>query len=342
MENDDPACPLLAPHLSAWFQYGLPNPDTAYRSAPVHSDHTYRIGGTRGTAHNFHVESWIGGDLAAMASTAPYAGRKEYDLGPDGSIEVVLSRDEQPGNWIQLAPGRGFVQIREVFLDWEGEARATLSIEREGATYPPPPITADELTRRFDRVVEFLRMVPVALLRGIEQHYAADSGTIPFAPITLGAKDREVGDYDLDGQFYGQGYFHCGPDDAVIVEFAPPACNYWSIQLASQYWESLDWHIRQTSLNAAQATLDSDGVFRGVIAHRDPGVANWLDASGHTTGLIGGRFYLPETLPSLTLMSVPFDKVRGVLPADTKTIDDATRSEILRRRLLGARPRMFD
>ena len=36
-------------------------------------------------------------------------------------------------------------------------------------------------------------------------------------------------------------------------------------------------------LNGHQAVLD-DGVFRAVVAHRDPGVANWLDTAGNRRG----------------------------------------------------------
>jgi hypothetical protein len=34
-----------------------------------------------------------------------------------------------------------------------------------------------------------------------------------------------------------------------------------------------------------------------VIAHRDPGVPNWLDAAGHREGIMFWRFLLPEEKP---------------------------------------------
>jgi hypothetical protein len=40
--------------------------------------------------------------------------------------------------------------------------------------------------------------------------------------------------------------------------------------------------------------LEPDGTFRAVIAHRDPGVPNWLDTEGRPFGLVFWRFFLPE------------------------------------------------
>ena len=51
---------------------------------------------------------------------------------------------------------------------------------------------------------------------------------------------------------------------------------------------------RRVSLNRKQMQLGRDGSFRIVVAHRDPGVPNWIDGAGRTTGTIFMRFLLPE------------------------------------------------
>ncbi len=76
------------------------------------------------------------------------------------------------------------------------------------------------------------------------------------------------------------GTFEIAPDEALILEVTPPECHFWNIHLGDYWGQSLDYTYRQTSLNGHQAVLDSDGVFRAVVAHRDPGVANWLDTAG--------------------------------------------------------------
>jgi hypothetical protein len=47
-----------------------------------------------------------------------------------------------------------------------------------------------------------------------------------------------------------------------------------------------------------------------VVAHRDPGVPNWLDTSGHARGTIYWRFMLPDERPEApTCRVVPFASV---------------------------------
>jgi hypothetical protein len=41
-----------------------------------------------------------------------------------------------------------------------------------------------------------------------------------------------------------------------------------------------------------------------VIAHRDPGVANWLDTEGHARGTIFWRFLLPDEDPARPVCEV--------------------------------------
>ena len=62
------------------------------------------------------------------------------------------------------------------------------------------------------------------------------------------------------------------------------------MQLANGLWNTLDCANRQTSLNLAQAEREPDGSIRIVLAHRDPGAANWLDTIGHRTGALTLRF----------------------------------------------------
>ena len=56
---------------------------------------------------------------------------------------------------------------------------------------------------------------------------------------------------------------------------------YQGIQLGSLWYISLDYINHQTSLTADQARVDPDGRIRFVVSERDPGVANWLECTGH-------------------------------------------------------------
>jgi hypothetical protein len=56
------------------------------------------------------------------------------------------------------------------------------------------------------------------------------------------------------------------------------------------WYISLDYIHHQTSLTADQARIDPDGMLRFVISERDPGVANWLECTGHRRGYVQIRW----------------------------------------------------
>lgn len=56
------------------------------------------------------------------------------------------------------------------------------------------------------------------------------------------------------GQFYCEGAFAIGPEDALIVEAkVPEQYRYWSMILTNDICESIDWYNNQASLNASAA-----------------------------------------------------------------------------------------
>ena len=107
--------------------------------------------------------------------------------------------------------------------------------------------------------------------------------------------------------------------------------------MGHHWWESLDYANRQTSLTADQARLSSDGAYHYVIAHRDPGVPNWLDTEGFERGVIMMRFdgmsesrMPPGKEPSAIL--VPFSEIRENLPADEPVVGSTQREAAIARR----------
>ena len=57
--------------------------------------------------------------------------------------------------------------------------------------------------------------------------------------------------------------------------------------LWNSHMQTLDYTRGQISLNRNQIESEADGTYRIVIAHEDPGVANWLDVQGHARGQRG-------------------------------------------------------
>ncbi|HEX6450407.1 MAG TPA: hypothetical protein VF060_13215, partial [Trebonia sp.] len=94
-------------------------------------------------------------------------------------------------------------------------------------------------------------------------------------------------------QFSSVGHYDLSEDQAMIVT-VPKAgkgtAPYQGLQLGSMWYISLDYANHQTSLTANQARTDPDGKIRFVISERDPGVANWLETTGHRRGYIQFRW----------------------------------------------------
>jgi hypothetical protein len=331
MESWDAAYPRLVKMLSPTIQYGLPAADCCYLYAAVHGDHTYRITGTIGTSRLFDAETWAG-HPAYVADWRLSGKRSEFDTGPDGRIDILLSREEQPGNWVELPDGAGCLMLRQYYYDWETETPARLVIQRVGAELPPPPTQPRVIEERVRILTDFVTIVSTTCAKAVQQHYAADPSTLSFDGLDFGFASLK----------YGRGHYECEPDQAVIIETTPPDCRYWGIQLVNHFWEALDWDLRQTSINGHQAVLDTDGRFRAVIAHRDPGVHNWLDPAGHPVGLIAARYYEPPAIPELTIRTVAFDDLPDHLPANTSRVSPTERQDSLRRRMLSVPRRLCD
>ena len=129
-------------------------------------------------------------------------------------------------------------------------------------------------------------------------------------------------------------------DEALIVETQLPEVRpYWNIQVNDPYFNAVEFVYRQTSINGHTARIDSDGRFRAVLAHKDPGVANWLDTGGFTEGTLFGRWMQCSSQPLPSATRVKLADIRAHLPADTQWVTPAEREEALRKRRIGAQLR---
>ncbi len=339
VEYADPDQPVLCRMIEHGMTWGLDCPDCLYLYAPVRHGAHYRICGNRGSAHHFDVQVNYGhfafGDISQWGTLSSLSGF-ELELGPEGALELEIAAEERPGNWLRTAPGAEFVLIRQYFDDWERERPADLWIERVGAPVSAPPPTREQMAARLERLSLWLDK-GLALWENMSRGLATGS---PNQLKVFKPPDEDVRG-GLRGQAYGMGGFACEPDEAVLIELLPPPCHHWSLSLASWYWETIDYATRQSSLNGHQARLDSDGMLRAVIAHRDPGVPNWLDPGGHRLGTVAARFLLAEAAPEVRIERLPARELRARLPGDTPQVGPDERRARLeaRRRAVWARYR---
>jgi hypothetical protein len=76
-----------------------------------------------------------------------------------------------------------------------------------------------------------------------------------------------------------------------------------------------------------------------VVAHRDPGVANWLDTAGHSEGPIILRCVRTETAPVPTTRVVPMADVAAALPPGTRRVSPEERAAVMDARRLAVSKR---
>ncbi|MFQ5515132.1 MAG: DUF1214 domain-containing protein [Myxococcota bacterium] len=316
----DPYEPQITPALmDQVYKWGMDCPDALYSGTPIRSDATYRIQGYRGSARylGFQVMSGIASTVNLVAD--------DLKICADGSFELILGGERRSDNWMELPAGAGSLVVRQFFYDWEREEPAQLEIERiagdRAATVPPEP-TPERVARKLAAIGDFLE-ASVRFWMDLENSGRAQGLNrfrSPEARTAMGAAAENVSVW---------GSFQLGGEEALLIEVEPPPALYWSVSLGNFWWETLDYANHQTSLNGHQAVLDPDGVFRAVVAHRDPGVANWLDTTGQSCGPMIFRWLRADEAPVPRTRLLSLSELDAALPASTARVDSRTRSRQL-------------
>jgi len=324
----DPDYPELTRMVENGLSWGLDNPDCNYSWARVRGDASYRIAGHRGSACHLEFQANTGhfgdGNVGGWRTVSSLNAR-ELQSAADGTFELFIGGEKRDGNWMALDDEASFLLLRQYFDDWERERPAEITIERVGASYPQPVLTTEQIAARFDELAMWMS----AGARSWEAMSKLIVGS-PANQVTM--TPPLEGNAGLRGQSYGLGHYSCAPGEALLVELEVPRCLMWSVQLSGWYWESMEFAGRQTSLNSSQAVVDADGRFRGVIAHDDPGVHNWIDPEGHADGTIGIRYLFPDRVTQPCLTRVPLAELPRLLPPDTRRVSADERRQALERR----------
>jgi len=331
----DGDAPQFLPSLGQVYNIGQPNADTVYRSASVTPGGTYRIRGNKGSVNHAVLAQMVPQDMAVSGSRT-HLHLSSLAADGRGRFDVLLSTEKPEGyvgNWWQLHPAAHTLLLRIVSSDWATESNPTLAIERldqpVGRKRPPAAVLEQRLTM-------LSRMVEMLALMFVDHHeqLRGDGYVNRFKVFDVGAGA-------LAGQFYYECAYDFADDEALVVESdIPETCQYRSLILTNEIYETTDWYNNHSSLNIDQAAPDSDGRLRIVVAHQDPGVKNWLDTAGYPRGVIQGRWTECDSHPMPKIALVKLRDLGGALPGDVARVTPEQRQEILRerRRALLERP----
>jgi hypothetical protein len=295
--EDDPRQPVFRQIVTSTRKSLGDNADAIYFDAAVAPQYTYRITGrTAGAVYvSFTVEAG-GADGAFPKRTAGVINDTRFDVDPDGRFEIFVGGPPRPRNWVGLDDDATGITSRHYFEEERSPAvppipDLALAIEVLEAPDPLPAPSDASVAAGWRRVERYVRS------RSIEQTKPGEGDQPPFVSREPGVFPPPVppGDHALAAAdaAYSMAPYLLGPDEALVMTGRWPECRCANVSLWNRHLQTFDFAHRRVSLNRAQTRSGPDGAFRMVVAHRDPGVPNWLDTEGRAFGLVFWRYFLP-------------------------------------------------
>lgn len=323
LENKDATHPYLWPALDPHRKMAGDNPQGLYLSGPINGADTFRLRGTRGSAR------WVS-IIVGQNGPPPFGDAlflPDLEVAADGTFEVLVSSGRQPGNWLRTTDASTGLLVRQFFATPDDVEPMGLTLENltSGAGRPEPLALATAMAGLQRATGLFALMVPMMqgemLGKGGEKNsFDTDIGDPTSTSGGVPGGNAVTARWALE------------PDEALVVRVKPPEpCAYWDVQVGNGWYESFDYRHRFSGLTCDGAHLEADGSVILVVADRDPGVANWLEAAGHREGHIAIRWQLTDgNLPIPATSVVAVDQVAAAtrLPA-VSTEERARRRSLL-------------
>ena len=306
LENCEPERPRLRD--APWRQsINFQNPDQDhFLSEFIDGSHDYIIRGNRGTLPYFVIAVWSAPqphDLGEKNwSQTGLSGLKEFDpsnlsttsflmsnninFDKDENFEVIVSQKKSDGDWLLLSPDSTGILIRTVHHNREKEIAPKFSIERIDQPIPQP-IRADQISEGLAKTAQavfgYANLVRDWWFNNLSQR----PNTIVFSEATYlsngGVLDR----------LHGFGSWNKPKDQALVIEFTPPQCEFWILQICNIWQENLDCYENgQGYINKFTAQNQANGLVRAIISDKDTNIfgCNWINSYQHEKGTFSLRF----------------------------------------------------
>jgi hypothetical protein len=265
------------------------NPDAIYRTVVLDGTRSYVVEGkfdSHSPATQLVIEvaaadqtspasmmEMRGGQLVMQDVTLKVLIGDRMEVTPDGSFKVTLSPEDGSGNHVKMRPGQIIFGTRDILSDWN-QRPVRLAIREIGGPSAPlhPPLSStemrDQVLKDLPGFIKFWSHFPDQWFGGLKPNtHSAPMGRNGGWGFVAGLR------YALQ------------PGQAMVVTTTKGAARYTGFQLNDPWMIQPDARKFQVCLNSSQTIWSADGSATYVIAADDPGVANWLDPAGVTSGL---------------------------------------------------------
>jgi hypothetical protein len=301
VEQNGPTAPTFYRLSHETAKIGADNPDAYYQNAIIDGRHDYRISGTRGAVHYLGMGTYSGVyGIDRNIEETGFLDIGDMEVGEDGRLEIILSRESKPGNWLPMREDTRLLIIRQFRQDWEKETIAELEIECLTGDNKPDLLSPERIARGLDEAAKFVQAT-ASIFAGWAEDFTENPNDVQQKFTGLG---------DPNNQFW-HGYWTLREGEALVIEAMPPECEAWNFQLNNYWEESLDYRYFNVHINKHTAKYEKDGSLLIVIAAEDPGVGNWIDTVGHRHGTLGLRWTKAIDPRKPELRVVPLAELRA-------------------------------
>ncbi len=268
---------------------GADNPDNHYYNTQISGEYEYRITGKRNTVHylGFFTQN---GNYGTTGGLSPCGVLEHKDMlfFFFCSFEIILCKEKEGKNWLKIEAETGMAMVRQTFFKRDEEIPAEIYIERIDGSDKPDPLTPKRVDEGLSTAALFVAGAPMLFskwAKGFQKH----TNKLPFFDAAV--SNAAGGDANI---IYHHSHWKLNDDEALVIEVMPPACDSWNFQLNNYWMESLDYRYFNICISKGNAVYAEDGSVKVIVAHHDPGLANWIETSGHHEGTMCWRWYRLE------------------------------------------------
>lgn len=308
LEAADTQAPVFTRGVHETIKLGMDNPDNIYLTAPVNGNYRYRITGTRGSVHYLGFGAQAGGyGKTASLDTDGALDAANMQINADGSFEIIASKEKPAaGNWLPMSENTRLIQVRQTRMHHKTEVPAQVFIERIDGPNQPRPFAPWRIDQGLKGAAMFVG--------GSAQVFAKWTEDFRTRPNTAPRFDPQValaagGDPNIA---YYHGYFQLADDEVLVLEFTPPVCDFWNVQLGNYWLESLDYRYFPVHINKGTASYRADGSVQAVISREPIKHPNWLDSCGRNEGTFCVRWVRAESHPDPVVRVAKRHEFEGV------------------------------